>query len=202
MDETGRAKGHDYVTLLVDLKKRRTTFAAEGKDHKTVEAFAEDLKIHNGSPDQISDVSCDMSPAFIKGVRETLPDAKITFDKFHVLKLINEAVDQVRREEAAIQPLLKKTRYIFLKNERNLTKGQRETLEELQLPKLRIKSVRALRIRESFQDIYQAETEGAFSLLLNKWYFWATHSRLEPIIKAARTIKGSLGWYLEMATEK
>ena len=80
----------------------------KGKDHKTVEAFTDDLKAHNGNPDQISDVSCDMSPAFIKGVRETLPNAKITFDKFHVLKLINEAVDQVRREEAVTQPLLKK----------------------------------------------------------------------------------------------
>jgi transposase len=80
MDETSRAKGHDYVTLFVDLKERRTTFVAEGKDHKTVEAFADDLKIHKGSPGQISDVSCDMSPAFIKGVSETLPEAKITFD--------------------------------------------------------------------------------------------------------------------------
>jgi transposase len=198
MDETSRAKGHDYVTLFVDLKKRRATFVAEGKDHKTVEAFADDLKAHKGNPGNISNVSCDMSPAFIKGVSETLPKAKITFDKFHIMKLINEAVDQVRREEAATQPLLKKTRYIFLKNERNLTKGQREILEELQLSKLRIKSVRALRIRESFQDIYQAEDEDAFSLLLNKWYFWATHSRLEPIIKVARTIKahwnGILVW--------
>jgi transposase len=197
MDETSRAKGHDYVTLFVDLKERRTTFVAEGKDHATVEAFADDLKAHNGSPDQISDVSCDMSPAFIKGVRETLPGAKITFDKFHVLKLINEAVDQVRREEAATQPLLKKARYIFLKNERNLTKGQRETLEKLQLPRLRIKSVRALRVRESFQDIYQADTEDAFSLLLNKWYFWATHSRLKPIIKVAKTIKAHWDGILE-----
>ena len=197
MDETSRAKGHDYVTLFVDLKERRTIFVTEGKGHETVKAFADDLNAHNGSPDQISDVSCDMSPAFIKGVRETLPHAKITFDKFHILKLINEAVDQVRREEAATQPLLKKTRYIFLKNERNLTKNQRETLEELQLPRLRIKSVRALRIRESFQDIYQAETEDAFTLLLNKWYFWGTHSRLEPIVKVAKTIKAHWDGILE-----
>jgi transposase len=66
MDETSRAKGHDYVTLFVDLEERRTIFVAEDKDHKTVEAFADDLKTHYGSPDQISDVICDMSPAFIK----------------------------------------------------------------------------------------------------------------------------------------
>ena len=156
------------------------------------------IPVHNGSPARISDVSCDMSPAFIKGVEETLPEAKITFDKFHILKLINKAVDQVRREEAVTQPLLTKTRYIFLKNERNLTKSQKETLKELQLPGLRIKSVRALLIRESFQDIYHAATSETFSLLLKKWYFWATHSRLKPIIKAAKTIKthwdGILEW--------
>ena len=75
MDETSRAKGHDYVTLFVDLKERRTFFLAEGKSHETVKALAYDLNVHNGSPDQISDVSCDMSSAFIKGVRETLPHA-------------------------------------------------------------------------------------------------------------------------------
>jgi transposase len=206
MDETSRAKGHDYVTLFIDLKERRTTFAAEGKDHETVKSFAEDLKAHRGNPDNISDVSCDMSPAFIKGVSKTLPAAKITFDlsachaqagKFHIMKLINEAVDQVRREEAVAQPLLKKTRYIFLKNERNLTQNRRETLEELQLPKLRIKSVRALRIRESFQDIYQAEDKDKFTLLLNKWYFWGTYSRLEPIIKVAKTSRAHWDGILE-----
>lgn len=189
VDETSRAKGHDYVTLFVDLKESRTVFVTEGKDHSTVSQFAEDLIQHDGDPNNIKDVSCDMSPAFIKGVRETLPNANITFDKFHIIKIINGAVDAVRRQEVASQPLLKKSRYILLKNENNLTVPQREKLKELSLPSLNIKSVRALRIREAFQAIYNAPTEEDFVLLLNKWYFWATHSRLEPIKDAAKTIK-------------
>jgi transposase len=99
MDETSRAKYHQYVTLFVDLEENRTVFVAKGKGHETVEEFVKDLKEHNGDPLGIEDVSCDMSPAFIKGVNDFLPNARVTFDKFHIVKLINEAVDTVRRNE-------------------------------------------------------------------------------------------------------
>lgn len=189
MDETSIAKGHDYVSLFVDLDKRKTIFVAEGKDSATVKAFAEDLAKHQGDVNNVTDVSCDMSPAFIKGVKENLPAAKITFDKFHILKPINEAVDEVRRTEVQNNPLLKGTRYIFLKNEKNLTQTQREKKEELKLSTLNAKLFRALGLRETFQQIYAAPTEKQFEKLLTKWYFWATHSRLEPMKKVAKTIK-------------
>ena len=198
LDETAIAKGHDYVTLFVDLEKKKTVFVAEGKDNATIKAFAEDLERHQGHANNITDVSCDMSPAFIKGVKENLPEAKITFDKFHIVKMINEAIDAVRRMEIKENPLLKGTRYIFLKNEKNLTQIQRDKKTELQLSKLNIKLFRALNLRETFQQIYAAFTEHDFQILLKKWYFWATHSRLEPMKKVAKTIKnhwdGILQW--------
>lgn len=189
IDETSISKGHKYITLFVDLQKRKTIYVAEGKDHKTVKDFADELTSHQACPEQIEDTSCDMSPAFIKGIENSLPNATITFDKFHVLKLINEAVDQVRRQEAQSQPLLKKTRYLFLKNEENLTFEQSMKLHQLRISKLNLKSIKALHIRENFQAIYKAETESDFVFLLKRWYFWATHSRLKPIIKVAKTIK-------------
>ncbi len=146
LDETSAKKGHNYISLFVDLNKRRTIFIADGKDKETVTAFKEDLIKHNGNPDSITDVSCDMSPAFIRGVADNLPKAKITFDKFHILKLINKAVDKVRREEQQGNPLFKNSRYVFLKNEVNLTKKQKEKLEELKLSKTKLKSLRALSI--------------------------------------------------------
>ncbi|MBF0532469.1 MAG: transposase, partial [Candidatus Omnitrophica bacterium] len=79
MDETSRRKGHDYITLFVDLVKKRTIFIAEGNDQKTVKAFVDDLKAHNGKAEDVKDVSCDMWPAFIKGVEDNLPNAQITF---------------------------------------------------------------------------------------------------------------------------
>jgi len=198
MDETSKRKGHDYITLFVDLLKRRTIFIAEGKGQETVKAFADDLVAHKGSPEAIKDVSCDMSAAFVKGVQDHLPNANITFDRFHITKIINKAVDDVRKEEVQTQSILKGHRYIFLKNESNLTSIQRNKRQELSLPKLNLKSIKALHIRENFQEIYKAETFKQFEILLKEWYFWATHSRIEPIKEAARTIKnhwdGILQW--------
>ncbi len=189
LDETSRAKGHEYITLFVDLEQRRTVYITTGKDSTTIKDFAEDLEAHNGSAASISDVSCDMSPAFTKGVREHLPEAKITYDKFHIIKLINEAVDKVRRSEAVEMKILKGTRYVFLKNASSLTQKQTATLEQCTLSNMNLKTVRAYNIKVAFQEIYGAKTKEEFVTYLNKWYFWATHSRLEPIIKVARTIK-------------
>ena len=189
IDETSIAKGHQYISLFVDLNKQKTIFVAQGKGSQTVADFAVDLKDHQATPEQIREVSCDMSPAFIKGVKEQLINARITFDKFHILKIINEAVDSVRRAEAIDNPLLKKTRYIWLKNDANLTAKERVKKAELSMPKLNLKSSRAMHIRENFQAIYLAKNIDEFKQLLQKWYLWATRSKLKPIIKAAKTIR-------------
>ena len=199
LDETSRAKGHEYIMLFVDLAKRRTIFITKGKDNTTVKRFAEDFEAHYGKIDSVENISCDMSPAFIKGVKEYLPKAQITFDKFHILKIINEAVDKVRKQEVSTNKLLTGTRYIWLKNHNNLTVKQKETLESLTISNMNLKTMRAYNIRQSFQEIYQATTQEEFTTYLSKWYYWATHSRLEPIIKAAKMVKrhwdGIVRWY-------
>lgn len=139
-----------------------------------------------------------MSKAFIKGVKENLPEAQITFDKFHVIKIINEGVNKVRQIEAAGDPLLKGTRYIFLKNDSNLTEAQKNKKEALSLPKLNLKSIRAMAIRETFQQIYLASTPEEFERLLNKWYGWISRCQIPQMLKVAKTIKnhwdGILRW--------
>jgi transposase len=106
IDETAARRGHDYITLFVDIDQARVLFATEGRAAETVAAFAEDLTAHGGDPEAIKEVCIDMSPAFIKGVTENLPNAAITFDKFHAVKIINDAVDQVRRVEQKHQTQL------------------------------------------------------------------------------------------------
>lgn len=196
LDETSITKGHEYITMFVNMNSKNTIFITEGKDNTTVKRFAENLEENEGKRSNIKDVSCDMSPAFIKGVKEQLPEAQITFDKFHVLKIINEAVDEIRRSEVKTNPLLKGARYVLLKNEANLTKSQKTKRESLST--MNLKSIRALNIREAFQAIYKAASEEDFKNLLKQWYFWATHSKLKPIIKAAKTIKahweGIIAW--------
>src|SRR5450631_1750345 len=107
---------------------RRVLFATEGRDSATVAAFADDLTGHGGDPERISDTSSDMSQAFIAGIGEHLPNAKLTYDRYHVIAKLNEAVDQVRRAEQKDNPALKKTRYVWLKNRANLTVKQQDTL--------------------------------------------------------------------------
>ena len=197
IDETAARKGHDYITLFVDIDQAKVLFATEGKGAETVAAFADDLAAHGGDPEAISEVCIDMSPAFIKGVAENLPNAAITFDKFHAVKIINDAVDQVRRSEQKGQRLLRGTRYIWLRNPANLSDRQRATLDNL--PTRHLKTARAYQIRLAFQELYdQPSTEAATGFLKN-WYFWATHSRLEPVIDAAHTVKrhwhGILRWF-------
>lgn len=192
MDETSVAKGHDYITLFVDMEQRKTLHIADGKGSETVADFVDYLGKHHGKPEQITDVSCDMSPAFIKGVSDNLPNAQITFDKFHILKIINEGVDAVRRSEAKTNPLLKNTRYIFLKNEANLTEKQRIKKEELKLESLNLQSMEALRMRETFQQIYHATTEADFSKLLQNWLDWVLNCDLAPMQKAAKTVQNHL----------
>jgi transposase len=198
VDETAARRGHDYVTLFVDLEKKRTIFVTDGRDQSVVGEFVGDLIEHNGSAENVTQVSCDMSPAFIKGVENNLPNAAVVFDRFHVTKVINEAVDKVRKAEVGQNPILKNSRYLFLKNRDRLTIYQREQLETIQLSGLNLKTMKALNIREAFQQIYQAPTPELFDKLLRKWYFWATHSRIEPIKEAAYTIQrhweGVVNW--------
>lgn len=198
VDETAARRGHDYVSLFVDLDEKKTIFVTEGKDSQTIKAFSQDLEEHNGDATKVEHVSCDMSQAFISGTEDYLPNAAITFDKFHIIKLINKAVDDVRKEEVKQNPILINSKFSVLKNRENLTVKQAQKLEEIQLSKQNIKTFRAMQIRESFQQIYSSPNSLIFEQMLKKWYFWATHSRIAPIIKVAKTIKshwdGIVNW--------
>jgi transposase len=198
IDETAARRGHDYVSLFVDLSERKVLFVAPGKDAATVAAFALDLQAHQGDPQAITEVSADMSPAFIKGVGDHLPNASLTFDKFHVVGLVNNTVDEVRRLERKLHPELSGTRYVWLKNPANLTANQEQQIQTFDFTRRLLKTTRAYQIRLVFQDLYDQPAEDA-EYYLKRWYFWATHSRIQPIIDVAKTIRrhqvGILRWF-------
>lgn len=205
IDETSRAKGHEYVTLFVDLDEHKTIYVAEGKDAGTIKSFSSDFSEHGGSVEAIENVSCDMSPAFISGVKENIPNADITFDRFHVMKIVNGAVDNVRRNEVYDEILLRNSKYLFLKNRKNMTADEVARLGMLEnMPGHNFKTVRALHMRENFQEIYKLSKTSPedFEPLLKKWYNWAIHSRLKPMVQAAKTIKnhwdGIVNWSKSM----
>ena len=197
VDETASRRGHHYISLFLDLDERRLLFGTGGREGKTVRSFSEDLTAHGGAPDGIHEVCCDMSPAFIAGVTEALPNAEITFDRFHIMKLMQEALDKVRRQEANETDVLKRTRYLWLKNPKSLTARQRGKLASLKCHNL--KTARAYQIRLTLQELFTQPNRETGEAFLKRWYFWATHSRLQPVIEAAKAIKrhweGVLNWF-------
>ena len=187
IDETSR-RGHRYITVVADLAERNVICVVPGKDANTVKQFALDFMDHNGDPNRVGLVTCDMSLGFAKGIREHLPNAAKVIDKFHVVKHANEAVDKVRKMEAGMNPLLKRTKYLWLKNEAGLTTLQLQTKHNLQ--RQRVKTGRACQMRETLQDIHATSTsrtqaEAGLQALCS----WMMHSRLEPMKTLARQIR-------------
>ncbi len=134
----------------------------------------------------------------IKGVGEYLPNASLTFYKYHVVSLVNSAVDDVRRQERKIRPELSGTRYVWLKNPDNLTAGQEQKLETFDLTRCHLTTTRAYQICLVFQDLFNQPPKQV-EFYLKRWYFWATHSRIQSIIDVVKTIRrhqaGILRWF-------
>lgn len=203
IDETSSRRGHNYISLFVDVDVPRVLFATEGRDASTVERFREDLILHGGDPDAIEEACADMSAAFIKGIGECLPQAAITFDKFHVTKIIGDAVDKTRRAERAAYPELKGQRYGLLRNPETMNDDQLRFASDLLLRKTSMKTARAFHLKLVFQDFYR-QPKTLAEAFLEKWCRWATRSRIPAMIDAARTIrrhwKGILRWFTSRLT--
>ena len=197
VDEKSYRRGHRYVTFVMDLALRRLLYGTVGRDGDTLAAFVADLKAHKGSGEQIQDVCCDLSPAFIKGVRDHLPQAEVTFDRFHLMKLMNEALDAVRRSESGSTSELKKTRYHWLKNPGDLTQSQKTRLRELKA--LNLQTVEAYQMKLLFQDFFEQNNPRAARVFLTDWRTLAHASEIKPLMKLADTLRshqrGILNWW-------
>jgi transposase len=182
IDETSSRRGHEYVSVFADLDERRAVFCVEGRDHATVQVFSLFLETHGGDPGKVSEVSQDMSEAFLKGTRENLPNAQITFDRYHVRSHLSTAVDKVRREESKHhKDLLKNTRYVWLKRPAKLTDKQRDLLDELLAQPL--DTVRAYTLAQQFDSFYELDDPDTAEEFLRRWITEARDSGLQPIAK-------------------
>jgi transposase len=182
VDETARRSGQssqDYVTLFADGDTDAVLLVTEGRDSAAIGAFSEALKAHGGTPEQIDSFTMDMSPAFESGVTHCFPQATQIVDRFHVVKLANEAVDKIRRAEVRKQPLLKKTRFLWLKNPEHLTVPQAQTLQSLCSSHPELRTVQAYQSKRSLQRLWeQPDKARAATYLAN----WCRHSETIPIL--------------------
>ncbi|MGB9408905.1 MAG: ISL3 family transposase [Terracidiphilus sp.] len=188
LDETAARRGQHYISLFHDLEAQRLLFACAGRKGEVVAQFAEDLEAHGGCSENITDVCVDMSASYRAGLAEHRPWAAVTFDEFHVIQLVNNAVDEVRRQEVKANPLLKRSRYLWLKDQRQWSPKQLR--QYLDLRRLNLKTHRAFRLKESLREIFRtAQSRAEAELLLGQWYSWARRCRLAPIKQVAKTLK-------------
>lgn len=195
VDEKAYAKGHRYVTLVSDLDRGTVEFIAFDRKISSLDAFYQTL-----TPEQLAGieaVAMDMWEAFITSTKKYLPEAekKIVFDRFHIMQHMLKAVDAVRKAEhrrllAEGDETLKRTKYLWLFSEENFSEEQADRFARLK--RLHLQTGKAHAIKESLRDLWNYQRKGWALRHWKAWYFWATHSRLKPIVKVAKTIKGYL----------
>jgi transposase len=186
-DECAQRKGHNYITTFCDLEQSRVVFVAEGRRKDTVKRFGTFLDQREIPREQVRNFCADMWEPYRLGITEEFPEATLTFDRYHVMTVFNRAIDLVRRKEVRSVPFLKKSRYLWLKNRRKLTVSQQSDLDWL--TRMDCRTSKAYQIKLTLQRLWNYTDRSEAETFLKKWYFWATHSRLEPVIEAARSIK-------------
>jgi len=187
IDETSSKKGHNYLCVGVDMKTNKTIHVGLGKDVDSVKHMKECMQKKGLNPDKISEVCMDMSPAFIAGVKNYFPSSNITFDKFHVVKLLNEAIDEVRREERRNSASLIGHKYTFLRNYSSLSPKRKDDLDLLVdlYPKLG----ETYRLKMMFNDFYSIDDYEESKGFLSYWCDIALDSKIKPLEQFVGTVK-------------
>jgi transposase len=188
VDETSSRKGHKYVTLGVDLEASRVIHACEGKGKDTLKKILQHLEDKGVQKEQITQLSMDLSPAFIAGGAEYFPNAAITFDRFHVVKLLNVAMDKVRRVERIEHDDLRGHKYTFLKNRQNLSDKQEKSLTDL--IELYPKLGKAYRLKVLFNDLWEMPSKEAATMFLTDWCNEVEEAKIPAFMAFAKTVKG------------
>ncbi len=190
--ETSKARGHDYITLVADADERRVLLVTEGRDADTIKAFAADFTAHGGDSKSVESISIDMSPAFIKGVTQHLPNARITFDMFHVIAHASTAVDKTRRIEQKTDPSLKGLRWKLLRDRASLTPDARADLDALIAQVTTKRTARAWLYKEQLREILERKQVNVVRNMLTQWATNVMRSKVEPMKEVAKLIRSHL----------
>jgi transposase len=188
VDEKSFQKGHRFGTVLCDAKAKRVLEVKEGRDEDAAEAVFESLP----HPKAVKTVSLDMSEAFRNAALDAFPDADLIHDRFHVAMMLGKAVDEVRRAEVKRRPELKESRYVWLKNEENLTPAQRWTLDGLL--GIELKTGEAYAFRQVFRCFFEQDNVRDAAQFFEDWSAEVQKSAPLPMKKVAKTLaKNILG---------
>lgn len=192
VDEKAIAKGHKYMTIVCNIDTGAVEFVGYDRKSTTLDEFFLSL-----SPKRCKDIraiALDMWDPFVLSIRTHVPDAtsKMVYDRFHVMKHVGKAVDAVRKQEHRElmkigDDTLKGSKYLWLRSYENLPASQVAKFENLRNEDL--KTAKAWALKENLRRLWDCTDLGDAQAYLQRWYVWATHSRLAPVIAAAKTVK-------------
>jgi transposase len=195
IDEKSFAKRHKYETLVCNLRTGTVECVLDERDQDSLESYysqfnAEDLAV-------IKAIAMDMWDPYIAATRNFVPDAgsKIVFDRFHIIRYVTDALDKVRRQEHKQlmkngEEWLKGTKHLWLMNEERIPDWRKAEFDEVR--KMKLKTSRAWAIKESLRHFWDYSYPKNAERFFKRWYFWASHSRLKPMIEAAQTLKSHM----------
>jgi transposase len=189
IDETSFKRGQSYVTVVVDAGARRVIDVEKGRTEQTVNDFSCKLETKGGNCENIIFASCDMSRAYMNGVRECFPYAKLTIDKFHVKKLMMDAMDEVRKmeqREHKSKELLNSKKLLMIPETRQ---SEEQRLRIAELSKQYPKTGRAFRMVQGLDSVYASQDIQQARERFDSLYSWLRKSRLEPMKKVALSLR-------------
>lgn len=195
VDEKAIAKGHHYMTLVSDLQEGTIEYVGEERTEHSLGAYF--AAFTPGQLAELEAICMDMWPAYINATTAAVPAAedKIVFDRFHIMQHVLRALDLVRRREnktlrADGDERLLRTKYLWLRSMENLTDAAAQRFAELRRSTL--KTARAWAMKENLRMLWDFERRPWAEKFFRRWFFWATHSRLTPMVEVARTLKRHL----------
>lgn len=202
IDEISVRKGHKYLTIVMDLVSGAVVFVGDGKGEKSLKPFWKRL---HGSRAKIQAVATDMSSAYYKAVQENLPRASHVFDRFHIVKLMNDKLTDLRRElyrqaEDGLEKLaLKGTRWLLLKNPQNLETDRNEHQRLEDALQLNQPLAIAYYLKEDLRQIWEQSGKREAGKFLTDWCARAMASGISVLKTMSKTLKthrkGILAWY-------
>jgi transposase len=189
VDETATRRGHNYVTIFSDGESGDVAFVTDGRKQETFGMLYEQLFEHMGDPNNIEHFIMDMSKSYKAGCEQYFSHSEIIFDRFHIKMGLNKAIDKVRRSEAGHVEKLKKTKYLWLKNEWDLNEIETKILKEF-MEECNTNTVKAYSLKAGFDQLWSVQPR-AVAALLEVWIEKAKQTYLEPIKIFINTIKNN-----------
>ena len=205
IDEKAVGKGPDYESIICDLDTGTVEAVVDDRKQASLEAYYRQFT--SDELTAVAAVAMDMWEPYVLATHACVPDAarKIVFDRYHATRYVTEAVDKVRRQEHKVLKAeddlrLKGTRYLWLWNAENVPTGRRA--EFTAIKQANLQTSRAWAIKESLRGFWNYVYPKCAAKYFTAWYFWATHSRLAPIIAAAKTLMRHLPNLLTYCTHR